>query len=126
MYRPDPESRPRSVATVTLVHGLDTHFKDLDEQDVIELCRVRIASFKIPCRVFFVDQFPMTGSGKIQKYLLREQAERLSAAKPTKTSGLDAAESNRNSASVRMPDPRYVANSNCVIYARMKKSSELC
>jgi len=28
----------------------------------------------------FVDQFPMTGSGKIQKYLLREEAERLSRA----------------------------------------------
>ena len=40
------------------------------------LCRDRIASFKIPRRVFFVDDFPMTGSGKIQKYLLRQDAER--------------------------------------------------
>jgi fatty-acyl-CoA synthase len=36
--------------------------------------RNRIARFKIPRRVFFVDVFPMTGSGKIQKYL-REQAQ---------------------------------------------------
>jgi acyl-coenzyme A synthetase/AMP-(fatty) acid ligase len=28
--------------------------------------------------VFFVDAFPMTGSGKIQKYLLREEAARRS------------------------------------------------
>src|SRR5438876_4923136 len=39
-----------------------------------------IASFKIPRQVFFVNQFPMTDSGKIQKYLLREEAERLSGA----------------------------------------------
>jgi fatty-acyl-CoA synthase len=52
----------------------------LCEQDVLDLCRGRIASFKIPRRVFFVDQFPMTGSGKIQKYLLREEAVRLCAA----------------------------------------------
>ena len=41
-------------------------------------CRGQLASFKIPRQVFFVDQFPMTSSGKIQKYLLREEAERLS------------------------------------------------
>ena len=42
--------------------------------------RGRIASFKVPRQVFFVNQFPMTGSGKIQKYLLREEAERSSGA----------------------------------------------
>jgi acyl-CoA synthetase (AMP-forming)/AMP-acid ligase II len=39
-------------------------------------CRGRIASFKIPRRVIFVDEFPMTSSGKIQKAALREQALR--------------------------------------------------
>ena len=43
--------------------------------DVVAVCRGRIASFKIPRHVFFVDAFPMTGSGKIQKYLLRERAQ---------------------------------------------------
>ena len=47
----------------------------LTEQDVLERRRNCIARFKIPRRVFFVDAFPMTGSGKIQKYLLREQAQ---------------------------------------------------
>ncbi len=46
----------------------------LTEADVIAACRNRIAGFKIPRRVFFVDAFPMTGSGKIQKYLLRQEA----------------------------------------------------
>lgn len=49
---------------------------ELSAEDVVALCRGRIASFKVPRHVFFVDAFPMTGSGKIQKYLLREAAER--------------------------------------------------
>jgi fatty-acyl-CoA synthase len=52
----------------------------VSEQEVIEMCRGQIASFKIPRRVFFVDQLPLTGSGKIQKYLLRAEAERFFAA----------------------------------------------
>ena len=37
-------------------------------------CRGRIAHFKVPQHVIVVDEFPMTVTGKIQKYLLREQA----------------------------------------------------
>jgi fatty-acyl-CoA synthase len=43
---------------------------------VLAHCRGRIASFKIPRRVIFVDDFPMTSSGKIQKVKLREEALR--------------------------------------------------
>ena len=46
----------------------------LTEADVLAQCRGRIASFKIPRHVFFVDEFPMTSSGKIQKVKLREEA----------------------------------------------------
>lgn len=44
--------------------------------DVIAYCRGHIASFKIPRHVLFVDDFPMTSSGKIQKVALREEALR--------------------------------------------------
>ena len=44
----------------------------LTEEDVIDFCRGKISRFKIPQYVFFVDSYPMTGSGKIQKYKLRE------------------------------------------------------
>jgi fatty-acyl-CoA synthase len=44
--------------------------------DVLAHCRGRIASFKIPRHVVFVDDFPMTSSGKIQKVKLREEALR--------------------------------------------------
>ena len=44
----------------------------LTEEDIIDYCRGKISRFKVPQYVFFVDSFPMTGSGKIQKYKLRE------------------------------------------------------
>jgi len=44
----------------------------LTEEDVRDFCRGKIANFKVPKHVFFVDAYPMTASGKIQKYKLRE------------------------------------------------------
>jgi len=46
------------------------------DAEVLAHCRGRIASFKIPRHVFFVDDFPMTSSGKIQKVKLRDEALR--------------------------------------------------
>jgi len=45
---------------------------ELCEEDVKDFCRGKISRYKIPKYVFFVDDFPMTASGKIQKYKLRE------------------------------------------------------
>ncbi len=45
---------------------------ELTAEDVQEFCRGRIAHFKVPAHVAFVDEFPMTVTGKIQKYKLRE------------------------------------------------------
>jgi fatty-acyl-CoA synthase len=42
------------------------------EEDIIDFCRVKISRYKIPKYVFFVEDFPMTASGKIQKYKLRD------------------------------------------------------
>jgi fatty-acyl-CoA synthase len=47
---------------------------DLTEDDVQEYCRESIARFKVPFYVDFVEEYPMTASGKIQKYKLREAA----------------------------------------------------
>jgi len=44
----------------------------LMEEDVREFCVGKIARFKIPKYILFVDEFPMTASGKIQKYKLTE------------------------------------------------------
>jgi fatty-acyl-CoA synthase len=43
-------------------------------EDIINFCRGSIANYKVPRYVKFVDEFPMTASGKIQKFKLREMA----------------------------------------------------
>jgi fatty-acyl-CoA synthase len=44
----------------------------LGEDELREFCRGKISHFKIPRYVRFVDEFPMTVTGKIQKYRMRE------------------------------------------------------
>jgi fatty-acyl-CoA synthase len=44
----------------------------MDEQELRDYCSGRIAHFKVPQYVRFVDEFPMTVTGKIQKYRIRE------------------------------------------------------
>lgn len=45
---------------------------DLLPEDVKAFCRGRIARHKIPKYIFFVNSFPLTGSGKIQKFKLKD------------------------------------------------------
>ncbi|MFO7839877.1 MAG: AMP-binding protein [Desulfosalsimonadaceae bacterium] len=47
----------------------------ISEEEVRQFCEDNIAYYKIPRFIYFVDEFPTTASGKIQKYKLREQAE---------------------------------------------------
>lgn len=44
------------------------------ESDIRDYCKDRIAHFKIPQHIWFVDEFPMTVTGKLQKYRMREAA----------------------------------------------------
>lgn len=50
---------------------------ELTGEDVRDFCKDKIARYKIPRYVFFVDEYPLTGSGKIQKFKLREMALKL-------------------------------------------------
>ena len=45
-------------------------FDDVTEADIRDFCIGSIARYKVPKYVFFVDEFPLTTSGKIQKYKL--------------------------------------------------------
>ncbi|GBC76798.1 3-[(3aS,4S,7aS)-7a-methyl-1, 5-dioxo-octahydro-1H-inden-4-yl]propanoyl:CoA ligase [bacterium HR08] len=64
---PDPRWGEVPAAFVQLKEG-----ELVTEDDVIAYCREHLAPFKVPRYVRFVREFPMTGSGKIQKFLLRE------------------------------------------------------
>ncbi len=44
----------------------------LDAEQLKAFCRDQITHFKIPHHIRFVDEFPMTVTGKIQKFLMRE------------------------------------------------------
>ena len=46
----------------------------LTEDDVKDFCRGKISRHKVPRYVFFVNDYPMTASGKIQKFKLREMS----------------------------------------------------
>ena len=45
-----------------------------DEDEIKQYCQNKISRFKIPAFVLFVNDYPATASGKIQKFKLREQA----------------------------------------------------
>jgi fatty-acyl-CoA synthase len=46
----------------------------LTEDEVRDFCRGRLAHYKVPRYVMFVDGFPMTVTGKVQKFRMREDA----------------------------------------------------
>jgi len=48
--------------------------KICSEQEIISFCKGKLSSFKIPRYAWFVKDFPVTASGKIQKYRLRKEA----------------------------------------------------
>jgi fatty-acyl-CoA synthase len=66
---PDPRLDEVAVAFIIRTDGTN-----LTEDEVLAHVKGRIASFKIPRHVLFVDEFPMTSSGKIQKVKLRALA----------------------------------------------------
>ncbi len=50
---------------------------DIAEEDIRDYALQQIARYKVPKHVFIVEEFPLTTSGKIQKFKLREQAVEL-------------------------------------------------
>jgi fatty-acyl-CoA synthase len=66
---PDRKYGEQVMAAVILKKGVE-----MTEEEVREYCRGKIANYKIPKYVKFVDSYPMTASGKIQKFKLRDMA----------------------------------------------------
>jgi fatty-acyl-CoA synthase len=71
---PDPKFGEEIAACIKLGEG-----QRATVEEIQEFCRGQLSYFKIPRYVFFVEEFPMTVTGKVQKFILREQlAEELS------------------------------------------------
>jgi fatty-acyl-CoA synthase len=65
---PDPKYGEEICAWIKLREG-----EEATEEDIRAFCRERIAHFKIPRYIRFVDEFPTTITGKVQKYKMRER-----------------------------------------------------
>lgn len=69
-----PDDRLAEVPVAYVVRTKDAAEPLVEEDDLIEPLRGRIAGYKIPRAVIFVDEMPMTPSGKIRKIELRARA----------------------------------------------------
>jgi fatty-acyl-CoA synthase len=66
---PDERFGEELAAFVVLRDGAE-----VSEDELKEFCRGRIAHYKVPRYIRFVSEFPMTVTGKVQKFRLREAA----------------------------------------------------
>ena len=66
---PDPRLSEVACACIIVEPG-----HAVTDADLAAFCRGQMASFKIPRHLLIVDDYPMTSSGKVQKYLLRQMA----------------------------------------------------
>jgi fatty-acyl-CoA synthase len=71
---PDARYGEELMAWVVVRSGAERSGAALTEEDVKEFCRGKIAHFKVPRYVKFVESFPMTVTGKVQKFKMREAA----------------------------------------------------
>jgi len=68
---PDPKYGEELCAWVKLKPG-----ESARPEEIQGFCKGQIADYKIPRYVKFVDAFPMTVTGKVQKFMMREQSMR--------------------------------------------------
>jgi malonyl-CoA/methylmalonyl-CoA synthetase len=66
---PDPDFGEQVVAVVVPATGQPAP----EAQALVDWCKDRLASFKKPRRVEFVDALPRNALGKVQKHILRER-----------------------------------------------------
>lgn len=66
---PDPKYGEEIAAWIKLKPG-----QQATPEEIRDYCKGQIAHYKIPRYVMFVDSFPMTVTGKIQKFLMRKQS----------------------------------------------------
>ncbi|MFJ5770639.1 AMP-binding protein [Psychrobacillus sp. NPDC093180] len=67
---PDPKYGEELMAWIILKAG-----ENLDAEQLKDFCKGKISHHKIPKYIEFIDAYPMTASGKIQKFLLREMSK---------------------------------------------------
>lgn len=72
---PDEKYGEKTAAFIKCKPG-----KTLSLEDVRTFCKGQLSYYKIPEYVFQLDEYPLTASGKVQKYILRDWATDMLAA----------------------------------------------
>jgi fatty-acyl-CoA synthase len=65
---PDPRYVEEVCAWITLKPG-----EQCTEREILDFCRDQIAHYKVPRYIRFVDEMPMTITGKVQKFVMRDK-----------------------------------------------------
>lgn len=68
---PDPRYGEELCAWIKVKESID---KPLTSEDVKTFCKETLAHFKVPKYILFVEEFPVTVTGKVQKMKMREQS----------------------------------------------------
>jgi benzoate-CoA ligase family protein len=66
---PDGDGLDKPVACVVITDGAAS-----TEDELIAFCRAGLSAFKRPRRILFLPEFPLTATGKVQRFRLREHA----------------------------------------------------
>ncbi len=67
---PDKKFGEVGMAVIKVANGEER----VTKEEIINYCKVNLANFKVPRYIWFIDEYPMTQSGKIQKFKLRDMA----------------------------------------------------
>lgn len=76
-YHPKWDERPVVIVLANSEHPVD-------EEALIELYRQNVASWQVPDKIIFVDELPVSGTGKIDKKALRQHYDNVLAIRPEK------------------------------------------
>jgi acyl-CoA synthetase (AMP-forming)/AMP-acid ligase II len=68
--QPDPKWGETPTALVVAQPGVK-----MDEKEVLQYCQGKMARYKLPKKVMFMDSLPLTPTGKVQKRILRQQMD---------------------------------------------------
>lgn len=81
------DPRVKSVAVIGLPHPeleeaitafiIPKNGENINEDEIINICKARLSEFKVPKKVIFVDALPMTSTGKIKKHIIRKEYKQL-------------------------------------------------
>lgn len=79
-----PDERLGEEVAAWVIRHDETSLCALTEEDIVRVCREKLSRYKVPRYVHFVKEFPLTASGKVKKFLMRDETSLLICCKKLK------------------------------------------